>query len=317
MNWLRFCDTDSLDCLCVIHERSSDSHWRRDGPNEHEDDRRGLGAGGRVVSSVSAPAGGARGVMTGCSWKPCIISPRTTSHGVRCRNASAAGTASTLSPALQSWCVRGLLRTADGRQRLGASCADVRFFSVCAHVPAAGARGAGKPGAGPLAGRVLHENPPEVRSSGAAPRPFCSAAGRKATQPISSLCSKRHWRPCREPSWATRGMTARQPRSRAPARHCAGHPATENGENPGGTLSRGPLLSGTGAHRAIDRQDQAVQENRPALRENRNALLLFSCPRVRIHLDQIRPQGLICAKSAATLRKVCDPATPRMPPCWG
>jgi hypothetical protein len=45
-------------------------------------------------------------------------------------------------------------------------------------------------------------------------------------------------------------------------------------------------------NRANDGQDQALQTHRAPLREDGNKLCLIPRPRLRLHLDQIRPHGL-------------------------
>src|ERR1700730_13178738 len=57
-------------------------------------------------------------------------------------------------------------------------------------------------------------------------------------------------------------------------------------------LRKSPLQS-AGANRTNDRQDQALQTYRATLREDGNKLCLIPRTRLRIHLDQIRPHGLV------------------------
>src|SRR6476646_9854233 len=52
-------------------------------------------------------------------------------------------------------------------------------------------------------------------------------------------------------------------------------------------------LQGTGTHRTSGRQAQTLQAYRTSMRENGAELRLVRRARSRLHLDQIRPHGLV------------------------
>ena len=89
----------------------------------------------------------------------------------------------------------------------------------------------------------------------------------------------------------TRAMMRRQIGTRRATRHLSGNPLSLEHHRQAEVLRQSPLQS-AGANRANDGQDQALQTYRAPLREDGNKLCLIPRPRLRLHLDQIRPHGL-------------------------
>ena len=82
-----------------------------------------------------------------------------------------------------------------------------------------------------------------------------------------------------------------QPRGGAPSRHLPRHPLPREHQTQARLLSQNPLRR-TRPHRAGQRQAQALQTHRLALREDRAELRCLRFPRLHVHLGQIRPHGL-------------------------
>jgi transposase len=79
---------------------------------------------------------------------------------------------------------------------------------------------------------------------------------------------------------------------RAPTRHLPGHSVQIKRDRPTSVLSES-ALQGTGTHRTGGRQAQALQTDRASMREDRKELRFIRGARTRLHLDQIRPHGLV------------------------